>query len=1306
MVIDMAVQESRLVISIDARNAEREAAKLDTQLQKITKSGDAADKQVNVLSASLKTLAGYMAGIVTVSTAINKIDAYTNLQNRLRLVTQSQKELNQATSDTFAIAQKTYQSWDSVVQVYQRFSDNAKTLGINMQKTAELTETVSKAVAISGASTEAAEAALMQFGQALASGVLRGEELNSVMEQTPALAKAIANGMGITIGQLREVAAEGQITSDVLIKALTNASQKVSDDFDKTNMTIGQSFTYLDNELTKFAANANSAGGLISESIKAIASNLELISSAAIVAGIGYVTAAIAGKTTVITANVTAMIAQRTAAIAQAKQEVVLATAVTNEAKAHLALVQATTASTQAKFGATAASIKYKQATDAVTAALAQQAAAERAAATASATTIKAGSTLLSVLGGPVGIGVTVASIAAGYLLMRNSTAQANEKLQEQAKIADQTAEELQKLEGAQKAAARKDLEEAFAAQNEELAKRGRIVNNTIASISSMNTADAETARILREVRTGVLSYDDAFKALNKSKTASPDIIKRLRDEINKYEEARVQAQKNADAQKALGKEVELSGNKAQNAVKGINSNTEALDKNAAAASAASKAHMDYNKKLQTDAFEAIYKEGLLKKYTIEQADAIFELQKAKGFSAILSDEEINNTLRTLATTEKLKERQDAITEAKRQQNKESEKARKEAEKQQKILQVNAKVMQLSSKYAISAKAAAAGIPEGVIEAMIMQESRGDTYRNGKLLTSKAGAQGLGQFMPGTAKQYGVDVRSEESSIKGMIKYMSDLIKQFGGDIDKAIMAYNAGPGNVRSGKAYGFKETQGYLKNVKAYAAGVTGFAGEAKDFDSILKESNALLTEQANMRKQLELEVADRITQIRSNLADRLQEIDEANFTPEKAAELKSKYEYQANTEIAIYKQSLVTKLNEYEAFQKSEFKLLEESFNEKKFYAAIDSELTKTERQKALQLLDKQYKLEFMKLDLAKQQRIHAVREQFMDETTAMQERYRLERAEIEFTNNESERAALMQLSHLKEREEIMKRLKEAQAGWNNTQTSMLGFGGEEQQIWDTQFSRTEASSELFNSQLAGAGSLEEREALHQAHQDRLTEIERNANQARLDLNMSYGEQIMGSMSSIAKDMLGEQSATYKALFAVEKGFAMARATLNFTSAYASAFNDPTALTTAQKFANYAALAAAGSQIIGTLASIKATGFANGGYTGNGSKHEVAGLVHKGEVVFSQADVKNAGGVQAVENLRKYGKGLGGVSVSIENYGTSKDFEVQQIDENQIRIIARDEAQKTVVSDLRNPNSKISSTLKQTKNVVERR
>ena len=124
-----------------------------------------------------------MAGLVTVGSAIQKMDMYTGLNNRLKLVTNSQNELNTAMQGTFKIAQNTAQAWDSVAQVYQRFADNAKRLNITQAQTLQLTETVSKAISISGGSAASAEAALVQFGQALASGTLRGEELNSAMHR-------------------------------------------------------------------------------------------------------------------------------------------------------------------------------------------------------------------------------------------------------------------------------------------------------------------------------------------------------------------------------------------------------------------------------------------------------------------------------------------------------------------------------------------------------------------------------------------------------------------------------------------------------------------------------------------------------------------------------------------------------------------------------------------------------------------------------------------------------------------------------------------------------------------------------------------------------------------------------------------------------------------------------------------------------------------------------------------------------------------------------------------------------------------
>jgi hypothetical protein len=112
-------QESVLRIVIDSRNAERNARALASELDSIEKKGDFASKSMDSMSVATRQLAGYMVGVVTVGAAIGKMDTYTVVQNQLKLVTDSQAELNSAMK-TFAIAQRSRSSWESVTTVYQR----------------------------------------------------------------------------------------------------------------------------------------------------------------------------------------------------------------------------------------------------------------------------------------------------------------------------------------------------------------------------------------------------------------------------------------------------------------------------------------------------------------------------------------------------------------------------------------------------------------------------------------------------------------------------------------------------------------------------------------------------------------------------------------------------------------------------------------------------------------------------------------------------------------------------------------------------------------------------------------------------------------------------------------------------------------------------------------------------------------------------------------------------------------------------------------------------------------------------------
>lgn len=672
----MAVQESRLVISIDARNAERTAKALNSELQGITNNGNKAVSQTNALGGAMQSLAGYMAGVVTVGAAINKIDAYTNLQNRLKLVTNSQQELNKAMNDTFKIAQSSYQTWDSVVQVYQRFSDNAKTLGINMEQTAKLTETVSKAVAVSGASTQAAEAALTQFGQALASGTLRGEELNSILEQTPALAKAIAQGMGITVGQLRSVAAEGAITGEVLVDALTKSADSVERLFEKTDITISQSIGLLSNELTKFVGEAGQSSGaanLLAGSIKLLSENLSLLADAAVVGGIGYVTKAILTKTVAVQGAIAASVAQKAADAAEAQSSIAVATAKVNEAKAHLANVQATNAETQAKYGAAAANARYKLASDAVTQALVAQTAAQGAL----NTSVTLGSRALALVGGPIGaITLGVGALAAGYMYLQNRTAEANAKLEEQGKVANKTKEELLALRGVQLDVAKDDLAASFEAQNEALRKADIAFNGFIRTIANGNKQSAEAREIYEQVRQGLVSQEDAIQRLNKLNLLTPEQKAQGLDLINTYEDARRKAQDNADAQKVLKVEVDLAGNAMQNAAGKARDKASAMGQDASATRDAASANREYTQSLQQKLYDQVFLNTVTQKYgkSLQEAQLLLEAQKkTKGQISAEDKKLISNIVTQTQKAESYNKAQSAAASA-------SAKARKKAE--------------------------------------------------------------------------------------------------------------------------------------------------------------------------------------------------------------------------------------------------------------------------------------------------------------------------------------------------------------------------------------------------------------------------------------------------------------------------------------------------------------------------------------------------------------------------------------------------------------------------------------------------
>ena len=177
-------------------------------------------------------------------------DAITNLNTQLRLATGSAAGAKQAYGELLDIAQRSRVSFTELAQTYSSISRATQDLGVSSEQTLRLTETLAKAITISGVSAQSANAAMIQLSQGLSSGTLRGEELNSIMEQTPRVARALAQGLGVGIGALREMGKEGKLTGDIVTEALLKSSASIDQEFGKTATTVSQASTVLSNAVT------------------------------------------------------------------------------------------------------------------------------------------------------------------------------------------------------------------------------------------------------------------------------------------------------------------------------------------------------------------------------------------------------------------------------------------------------------------------------------------------------------------------------------------------------------------------------------------------------------------------------------------------------------------------------------------------------------------------------------------------------------------------------------------------------------------------------------------------------------------------------------------------------------------------------------------------------------------------------------------------------------------------------------------------------------------------------------------------
>lgn len=422
---------------------------IDAALNGLNGSMGRLEAGLNRTERSLSSIEGTMSSLTGVAKAliaalsVQQVGAYAqawqDLSNKLANAVRDSvppfETLADVTERVFDISQKTRSGLDATATLYARLERSTRSYGVSVDDITRLTTIINQGFVVSGATAEEASNAIIQLAQGLASGALRGDEFNSVNEQGNRLMIALADSMNVSIGALRNMAAEGKLTTDVIVNGLLSQGDKIGQEFAKTTATISQSLEIANNNITKFfGENATVKTGvkIFSDSVISLSENLDVLSATlTIVAGVmgaryvGALTMATSAKISDIAASRQQVVAENQAAQAAlvaansaqrkaladkeaALSSLALAQAEYNVAKGSAAEMLALDALIAAKTRATTVSLALAEAETVQAAASARAATAARAASVG----IGMARVALALIGGPAG----AAMLAAGAI--------------------------------------------------------------------------------------------------------------------------------------------------------------------------------------------------------------------------------------------------------------------------------------------------------------------------------------------------------------------------------------------------------------------------------------------------------------------------------------------------------------------------------------------------------------------------------------------------------------------------------------------------------------------------------------------------------------------------------------------------------------------------------------------------------------------------------------------------------------------------------------------------------------------------
>ncbi|OFD30985.1 replication protein [Acinetobacter baumannii] len=853
-------------------------------------------------------------------------------------------------------------------------------------------------------------------------------------------------------------------------------------------------------------------------------------------------------------------------------------------------------------------------------------------------------------LGGPAGlVMLAVQAVAAGsaYYAMKSATEDSTKSLDDQGESIDDLIIKYDSLSVAKQKAFLFDEQQKLITATEEYEQAKNQVAAYASGIANVAKVSSESAQLIEEWRKKYLAGEMTATELSNLIGSLSDVQGAYNSHMVEYASIADKANTKLGNQKSL---VDSLSDANRKVTKTQEDQNKALDNAVSRYQLLTKAQRDYIAQAKQDVLREGYIKTLVREgVSVEKAnlyaDAQVAANKENAFKAPLPNDVL------LAAREKFNLKNYTFG--------------------KQDLAAIAKVQGIAKANNFAQIEGLYGLPAGTLAAYVLGESGGN-----EKAVSPTGATGLFQTTSIFRRQYKDILSKGGNSIEAQATAVADAIalgiREFG-SLDKALMSINAGitgtkrylNGNIGYGKNQmspeKAKEVAGYYPKFAKYFSAVNG---KSTVDDSILMPTQAdllgLIDDAAEAKKKLDDARKDYeegyLTEPQKLLQDHKDKLEKATMLYAGTPQLKEMIDKE-NALYAAQSAKLIAdeqnKYNQYFAFETDRIKQIERDYENQKQLVLADVELNKTKKAEITAALDRQKEQEIAWEKLEQQQRLSDASAFLRTEIENIQIRYAFEREHILLNSQlaKDEQQQRIALSKAQEQLGLLDQATQASGTWDATYADMNGTG-QLYKLDQQRQGRTSQSMALANAQDALAQTAAEREAIWQAHAERMLMIDQQYELDKASLGTKAAADTLSGMTDLMGALLGEQSAGYKAMFAMSKAFAIAQAIINAPKTFSDVYASVAAIPYVGPYLAPVMAGAAVAVQLAQVAQIKSTNLTGMAHDGiDYVPEEGTWLLNKGERVLSPKQNQDFTRAMAEKRFESQ------VNITINNHTNSK-------------------------------------------------